>query len=373
MPTIADILRTYGDAYVATYGKSMPTSHDKLIKDITRCRTEALGGHVYECPEHHQVAYKYHSCMNRHCPQCQNDRATTWLENERKRLINVPYVLVTFTLPQELRSLARAKQQLFYRLLFSESWRAMKKLAQNPRWLGGRIGALGLLHTWTRTLRYHPHVHYLVPAGGLSDDNTIWIQAQKKFFLPVKALSRIFRAMMHTALQKADPELFRQIPKTVWHKDWVVNCQLAGNGETVLKYFAPYVFRVAISNRRIVKLQNDQVTFVYKHSDTNQWTPMTLHVFEFIRRFLQHVLPQNFKKVRHFGFLSSNNKHILAQLQNLLGTVEIQPEEDSDEKAYVPHCPVCGKPMILIEIVPPGGFALRNNVAALSGQPVKPP
>jgi hypothetical protein len=184
---------------------------------------------MYKCPDHEQVDYKYHSCMNRHCPQCQNDRATTWLNKERQRLLNVRYFLVPFTVPDELRPLARSNQKLLYHLLFSQSWRAMSKLARNPRWLGGHIGTLGVLHTWTKVMGYHPHIHYLVPAGGLNadtpalrrDDNSIWVKAQDKFFLPVKALSRVFRAMMRDALAQIAPELFRQIPAIVWRKHWV--------------------------------------------------------------------------------------------------------------------------------------------------------
>lgn len=362
MITMADILRSYGPAYVARYGANMLPSHQRTIDDIVRCRTESLGGHVYKCPEHDQHDYKYHSCMNRHCPQCQNDQATKWLKDERRRLLNVPYFLVTFTVPKELRSLARANQKLFYRLLFSESWRAMSRLAQNPRWLGGLIGALGVLHTWTKAMIFHPHVHYLVPAGGLTENNDIWVRAQDRFFLPVKALSRVFRAMLRDALRQAAPELFATIPASVWryNKKWVVHAKAVGDGEAVLKYLAPYVFRVAISNKRIVKLENGRVTFLYKHPDTRRWTPMTIDVFEFIRRFLQHVLPRGLKKVRHFGFLASRSKQLLARLQYALGTVAIEPEPEAPD-ARVPHCPVCGKPMILIGIVPPGGFELRAN------------
>ena len=361
MITMADILRSYGPDYIAQYHNEMLPSHQRAINDIIQCRTPALGGHVYKCPDHDQFDYKYHSCMNRHCPQCQNDQATIWLYNEQQRLINVNYFLVTFTLPSELRPIARSNQKLFYHLLFSQSWRVMQKLASNPRWLGGYIGALGVLHTWTRTMTFHPHVHYLVPAGWLNDDNSIWVKAQDKFFLPVKALSRVFRAMFRDALQQLAPELFREIPQEVWRKCWVVHAMPAGNGNAVLKYFAPYVFRVAISNKRIIKLENGLVTFLYRHPETKRWTPMTLPVFEFIRRFLQHVLPRGLKKVRHFGLLSAKNKHVLVLLQYKLGTVEIEPPVKQEPDSKVPHCSICGNAMILIEIVPPGGFAVRAN------------
>lgn len=353
---MADIFRSYGQAYSAQYGKEVLPSHKRTINDITRCRTKALGGHVYECPDHHEFDYKYHSCQNRHCPECQNDQANQWLANEQTRLLNVPYFLVTFTIPEQLRPLARANQKLFYPLLFSESWHAMVKLANNPQWLGGKIGALGVLHTWTKTLMYHPHVHFLVPAGALNDDNTVWIKPQKKFLLPVKGLSRVFRAMMRDALKLLAPELFPLIPHNAWQKNWVVHCKPVGNGKAVLKYFAPYMFRVAISNKRILKLENDQVTFAYKDDDKKRWRTMTLTVFEFIRRFLQHVLPRGFKKVRHFGCLSSRNKHLLTLLQYVFGTVEPEPEDEPEPPKKVPHCSVCGQPMILIGIVEPGGF-----------------
>jgi len=369
MTTMADIMKSYGHHYIAKYANDILPSHQRAIYDIIRCRTEALGGHVYKCPDHNEFDYKYHSCYNRHCPQCQNDQATQWLSNEQKRLLNVPYFLVTFTIPEQLRPVVRSNQQLFYSLLFSESWRALSLLAQNPNWLGGRIGALGVLHTWTKTLMYHPHVHYLLPAGAVNQDQSIWIKPPKKFFLPVKGLSKVFRAMIRDALKQQAPKLFAQIPPIVWQKRWVVHCKPVGNGKAVLKYFAPYVFRVAISNKRIVKLENHQVTFVYKDTDSKQWLPMTLPVFEFIRRFLQHVLPKGFKKVRHFGLLSSRNKPLLSVLQYVFGMVEAEPIDQPESGSKVPHCSVCGKPMILIGIVPPGGFDDRKKIPAAVTKP----
>lgn len=334
----------------------MLTSHKKAIYDIINCRTERMGGRVYHCPDHDEIVYKYHSCMNRNCPQCQNDRAEKWLDKQRKRLINVPYFLITFTLPKELRAMARANQKLFYRLMFHAAALAMKKLARDPRFIGGSIGCRGVLHTWIRTLGYHPHIHFLLPAGGLSDDKSTWLPAvQKKFLFPVKALSKIYRAIIRDEL-KTEKELFAQIPNNVWFKKWVVHCKSAGNGETVLKYFAPYVFRVAISNNRIIKLQNGTVTFVYRHSKTNKYKPMTLPVFEFMRRFLQHVLPHGLKKVRYYGFLNSGNKAQLLRLQYGLGNVETKKNKAQDEKQTQlnkPCCPVCGKEMILFRILLP--------------------
>ena len=202
---------------------------------------------------------------------------------------------------------------------------------------------MGVLHTWTRTLEYHPHIHFLIPA------------LQKRFLFPARALSKIYRAIIRDEL-KAETALFTQIPNDVWFKKWVVHCMPAGNGETVLKYFAPYVFRVAISNNRIIKLENGNVTFVYRASKTNEWKPISIPVFEFMRRFLQHVLPQGFKKIRYYGFLNSTNKALLLKLQYTLGTVEPKQQTPDDEKQTPfnkPCCPVCGKEMILFSILLP--------------------
>jgi Zn finger protein HypA/HybF involved in hydrogenase expression len=326
----------------------MLPSHKRAMDDIVNCRTPALGGQVYECKDCHEIDYSYHSCMNRHCPKCMNDQAEKWQQKQKKLLLPVPYFLVTFPLPAELREPARSHQKDFYDIAFKASAESMQKLARDPKFIGGDIGFMGVLHTWKRDLNYHPHVHYLVPGGGVSKDKTKWLPAQDKFFLPVEALSKIFRAKFRDALKEKDLELFKKIPSQVWRKDWVVHCKPAGTGKAVLKYFAPYVFRVALSNRRLVKLENGHVSFRYKDSETKKWRSMTLSVFEFIRRFLQHVLPAGFKKVRHYGFLSSKHKETLALLKYILGTVEFEADEEPTQEPLKHLCPKCGKEMVLI-------------------------
>lgn len=350
---MADIFRSYGAAYRQKYGQRMLPSHLRAMNDIEKCRTAELGGQVYKCPDHDEMEYSYHSCMNRHCPKCQNDQAQKWLIKERKKLLPVLYFFATFTIPQELRPLARSNQSTIYNIIFRASWLAMQKLAKDPKFLGAKIGCVGVLHTWARSLPFHPHVHYLVPAGGLTDDNSRWISGKEKFFVPVKALSKIYRAIFREMLKKDDPELFSTVPKQVWSKDWVVHIKSAGTGFKVLKYFAPYIFRVAISNNRLIKLQNGQVFFRYKNAETNQWKIMKLPVLEFIRRFLQHVLPRGFKKVRHYGFLSGRNKEVLLRLHYILGTVELKPEEEPTFEPWIPTCPKCGKEMQLFKILEP--------------------
>ena len=265
---LADIFRQYGPAYRQKYADQMLPSHRQAMRAIEQCRTEALGGQVYTCPQCGEVQYSYHSCRNRHCPKCQNDKAQEWLEAQQDLLLPVPYFMLTFTLPAALCEVVRSNQSLFYNLLFRISAAATQHLAKDPRFVGGQIGMVGILHTWGRNLAYHPHIHYLVPAGGLAADTQTWLPARQDFLLPVKALSKIFRGKFRQALAKT--ALFARIPSKVWQQDWVVHCKPVGNGRTALKYLAPYVFRVAISNRRLVKLENDQVTFRYRATDTGQ-------------------------------------------------------------------------------------------------------
>jgi hypothetical protein len=356
---LADIFRQYGLAYRQKYANRLLPSHRRAMRAIEQCRTSALGGQAYSCPQCHQTQYSYHSCRNRHCPKCQNDKAQAWLEKQQNFLLPVPYFMLTFTLPAALRPIARSHQNFVYDLLFKASAAATQLLAQDPRFVGGQLGLIGILHTWGRNLSYHPHIHYLVPAGGLSADHRTWLPAHHHFLIPVKALSRIFRAKFKYVLQKSG--LANDIPNTVWKQEWVVHCKPVGNGRTALKYLAPYVFRVAISNRRLVKLENNQVTFSYRSSDTGQNKFCTLSVEEFIQRFLQHVLPRGFVKIRYFGFFGSSQRLLLAALRLLL---------DSDNNSFPPNilcspsptspkapflCPTCGKALLLLYTIPPTG------------------
>jgi len=358
MLELADIFRQHGSAYRQKYGDRMLPGHHQAMRAIEQCRTEALGGHVYHCSDCEETQYSYHSCRNRHCPKCQNDAAQQWLHKQQDLLLPVPYFLLTFTLPDGLRKVARSHQKLFYHLLFRVSAAATQKLAQDPRFIGGQVGMIGVLHTWGRTLAYHPHVHYLVPAGAVDKDGN-WLPARKTFLLPVKALSKIFCAKFRHALRKT--ACFDDIPTDVWKQDWVVHCQAAGNGLSALKYLAPYIFRVAISNNRIVKITNQQVTFHFKATDTGKIKTCNLAVEEFIRRFLQHVLPRGFVKVRYYGFFSPGLRARLACLHEQLGRP--QPDEPSigaEHQISLQQidsvlCPTCGQVMHKQEIIPPFG------------------
>ncbi len=342
MPELADILRLHGPAYLAKYHDRLLPSHRRAIRDICACRTATLGGHLYRCPQCQQEHYQYHSCQNRHCPKCQHDQGDRWLDQQRARLLPVPYCLAPFTLPQGVRRLARGHQKVVYALLFQASQPALQKLAADPKYIGGTLGLIGVLQSWTRDLRYHPHVHYLIPGGGLTPDGHAWRPARPNFLLPEKPLAEIFRAKVRDLLKLAG--LFHQVPSKTWHHDWVVDILAVGSGEAALRYLAPYVFRVAISNRNLLALQDGHVTFRYRHSKTN--TPQTtpLPAEQFIGRFLQHVLPRGFQKVRTYGLLHPTQRHRFAVAKAHLQPDSPQPVDSSldSHPAERTPCPPAG-------------------------------
>jgi hypothetical protein len=317
MPALADVVRRYGPTYLERFGRAMPPEHRKVLSAIAACRTGELGTVVYECSDcarQHRIG---RSCGNRHCSTCQQNRATAWLQKQTAQLLPCPYFLLTFTLPAELRPFVRAHQRVGYGALFDASSAAIKLLAADPKYLGTpRPGFFGTLHTWGRSLAYHPHVHYVVPGGAPNADGSAWLPARANFFVPVKALSIIFRAKFRDELRQAG--LLEQVNPAVWQKQWVVHSQPAGDGRATLKYLAAYVFRVAISNRRIRSCDDGQVTFSYRKSGSRRSRTCTVHAHEFLRRFLQHVLPAGFQKVRYYGFVSPNARSSTEKLRWLL-------------------------------------------------------
>jgi hypothetical protein len=357
MTTLGEIVRHYGAAYRAQYGEQLLPSQQAALQAIEQCRTEALGGQVYRCPACGTTRYSYHSCRNRHCPTCQHDAAQRWLSGQQELLLPVPYFLVTFTLPSELRDLAYRHQRLIYNLLFRASAAALMELARDPRFLGAQIGLLGVLQTWTRDLRYHPHIHYLAPGGGLAEDGRTWLTAKANFLVHVKPLAALFRAKLRAALRQT--ALWAEIPATVWQQDWVVDCRSVGSGRAALRYLAPYIFRVALSNNRIVRVVEDQVTFRYSVGDTGQTAYCTLPVQEFLHRFLQHFLPKGFVKVRYYGLLRVGNRRSLSRVRSQLQllqllTVEALPAPGaSDGSTRVISCPSCGQPMSVERVLLP--------------------
>ena len=255
---------------------------------------------------------------------------------------------MTFTLPAKLRPIARSNQKVIHNLLFKSSAAALLKLAKDPRFVGADIGMMGGLHTWQLDMRYHPHVHFIVPGGGLSPDRSQWLPSDTDFFVPVQALSHIFRAKFRDALKKTD--LFDSVAAAVWQKEWVLHCKPVGNGDRALKYLAPYVYRVAITNNRIQKLENGQVTFRFKNSDTDQWQTTTLPAFDFIHRFLQHVLPKGFVKIRYYGFMAPNRRNLLAVAKYLLGDIGVSDVALTGDERYI--CPHCGAKLLWVQSLP---------------------
>ena len=348
MIEVADVFRRYGTEYLQKFGERMPPSHRRAFKDILRCRTPAMGGHVFECNHCGRQQYSYHSCRNRSCPKCHKSDTQAWLQGRQNELLPVPYYHVILTLPHELRAFVRLHQQDIYSLLIKSAADSTIKLTADPRYVGGRVGVMAVLHTWGSNLSYHAHVHCLVTGGGLSPDGQTWMPARDNYLVPVKALSRLFRGIFLARIRRQFEEIL--LPKSIWQKEWVVHCKPAVQGtRTVLNYLARYIHRVAITNSRIISADNGKVTFRYRGASTTQTKIMTVSAEEFIRRFLQHVLPAGIHKVRYYGLWSPSNRKKLSKVQQTLTqSGDDQPErfeEDMDAEVSAlskarpcPHC-----------------------------------
>ncbi len=355
MKTINEIFRTFGPEYIERFGELMPKEHHKAIEAIIKCRTEAAGIALYECEQCGQTHIVYQSCGNRHCPTCQHQKTRQWLETQMKRQLPGHYFMITFTVPESLRRFIRSHQRAAYSALFFASSEAIKKLAKDEKYIGGDLpGFFGVLHTWGRTLEYHPHIHYVVPGGALSSTDDSWHPSRIDFYLPIRALSIIFKAKFRDEMKGSG--LHDQIPSEVWECDWNVNCQAVGAGYASIQYLAPYVFKVALSNSRIIKVEDRSVFIRYRKPRSYRWRTLTLDVIEFIRRFLQHVLPTGFMKVRYYGFLNPNCKTPLDKIKALIelayafnvSTVKVELEP------WPPiTCIHCGGPLRLRSVILP--------------------
>jgi hypothetical protein len=362
MSTITDIFTAYASEYIARY-PHLPASHHKAIDALCRCRTGAYGYSLYACQRWQQQPSIAHACGNRHCPQCQHHKAVQWLHHQLDKQLPGPYFLITFTVPEALRPFCRSHPRLAYQTLFTASSQALKRLAQAPRFVGTTLpGFTGILHTWGRQLQYHPHIHYIVPGGGLSQERDAWLPSRTNFYVPVRALSPIYRALFKQEIHTAGQ--LDQIDPHIWTTPWNVHSQANPTGATSLKYLAPYVFKVAISNRRIVGLQDRIVTFTYRKPGRARPRTTRLDVLEFMRRFLQHVLPAGFMKVRHFGFMNANCRITTDTIRQMItsqtGATPEQPQRTATTLAQV-TCPNCGAPLIVLSRVWPLHMALLDT------------
>jgi hypothetical protein len=359
MLEVADVFRRYGETYLQKFGSQMLPSHRRAFYDILHCRTPAMGGHLYRCDHCGYRQYTYHSCKNRSCPKCQTDETDNWLEQRRQELLAVPHFHLVFTLPKELHGILRQHQKKMYGVLLKAAAHSLMKLAADPRYVGGRLAIMAVLHTWTRTLGYHPHAHLLVPGGGVTEDGC-WVRARKDYLVPVKALSQIFRAVFLQMARRELPGV--NIPKVPWNKSWWIDCRPTVQGtERVLQYLARYVHKTAFSNRRLISIDGGKITFRYQKCGERRWRITRLPAHEFMRRFLQHVLPRGMHKIRYYGIWNPANRSWLRKAQLLLGASQL-PEATSDEPRDVSAdeplhprrtCPHCQQgSLMLIEIIP---------------------
>jgi hypothetical protein len=346
---MADIVCQYGTEYLKQYGNRILPSHKKVMQHIASCRTPEMGGQKYLCKTCNQFHFSYHSCRDRHCPKCQNDRIDDWLEKQFELLLPVPYFMATITVPEDLRPVFRSHQRKMYHLFFKAAAEAIMLLAKDKRFLGADIGMMGILQTWTRKLAYHPHIHLLIPGGGVRKDR--WKYSKPDFLVHVKPLSRLIRRLFMKMIKETD--LFNQIPQSVWKQDWVCHIEPVGNGETVLKYLAPYVYRVAVSDRNILNVKDERVTFRYKDSENDKFKTCTLDVFEFLRRFLQHILPKGFVKIRYFGFLATKKREALDYIKELIGKrLSCKSTSYPKKPNKLMTCPDCGSVLVFVCEIP---------------------
>lgn len=339
MLELAEIFRRFGDEYRQRFAGGLLPSHRRAMDCIESCRTEALGGHLYPCDNCGHKHYEYHSCNHRACPKCGHGDADKWLEQNSEKLLDTHYFMVTFTIPQELRDWARSHQREFYKVLFQCSSDTLKQLAKSSNKIGNRLAMLAVLHTWTRVLVYHPHIHYLIAGGGLSEDGRKWKPSCKSYLFKVQIMSQVFRAKMRDAFREKG--WGREVPDYVWKMDWSVNCQARGHGQGVLKYLSRYVFRTALSNKRIKKLHKRELTFSYLDSKTHKSSEVTYDIITFMHMFLQHVLPRGFVRVRYYGLFHHAQRKMLEQAMSLIGktVAAILSRETVDPQ--VRACPKC--------------------------------
>jgi hypothetical protein len=368
---VAEIFRQYGPAYRESHRLSR--NQLRVMRAIEVCRTAVLGGHKDQCDHCGHVEISYNSCRNRHCPKCQTLRKEKWIEARREDLLPIEYFHVVFTLPSELNPLVSMNRKLMYNLLFRSVFETLTKLANDPKHLGATVGVICILHTWGQNLMDHPHLHCIVTGGGLSLDKTRWVSCRKGFFIPVRVMSALFRGKFLDLLKDnfkkenlalpnnlghlKDPANFKTFRKNLYHKKWVVYCKPPFDGpKGVLQYLGRYTHRIAISNHRLLHLHHGKVSFLWRdYADHQRQKIMTLKANEFIRRFLLHVLPPRYVRIRHFGLLANRKrKHTIALCRQILGDVKTETKQNDRKETWqeqlfricgidITLCPVCQK------------------------------
>jgi hypothetical protein len=378
---VADIIRSRREAFEAQSRGWIGWEHRKVLDAIVRCRTAALGGHRDRCSDCGHVAVSYNSCGNRHCPKCQGNARLRWLRARERELLPMRYVHAVFTVPRELAPLALQNKKVIFNLLFRASAQTLLEVAADPRHLGAEVGFFSVLHTWNQRLQFHPHVHCVLAAGGLASDHGSWISSSRRFFLPRNVLKRVFRGKFTDGLKAAfldgtlqfhgslkhlaEPRAFRAWLRTLFRHDWVVYAKRPfGGPKHVLRYLGAYTHRVAISNSRLVALEDGNVTFRWRDSaHGNKKKLMSLPADEFLRRFLLHLLPRGFVRIRNFGFLANRRRaRLLPICFNLLrdSAAPYSPTPAHIPQSSTWRCPVCGGTMHIIERVSAAELLLRS-------------
>jgi len=379
---VADVFRRRGPAWRASHAGHVSLGQLKVMSAIERCRTAALGGHVERCEDCAHLRICYNSCRNRHCPKCQAVAAKEWLADRQAELLPVPYYHVVFTVPAPIADIAYYNKAVIYGILFKAAAETLITIAADPKHLGARIGLTAVLHSWGSALTHHPHAHIIVPAGGLSLDRQRWISCRPGFFLPVRVLSRLFRRLFREKLTAAyqagrlaffadqaalaEPAAFKACLAALRKIEWVVYAkQPFGGPDAVLAYLSRYTHRIALANSRLVAFDGERVTFKwkdYRAKSAARYKLMTLDADEFVRRFLIHVLPDGFHRIRHYGlFANANRAANIALARRLLGAPDPAPSSSESDRPTGAHedqerntCPCCGGRMIIVDIFEPG-------------------
>jgi Zn finger protein HypA/HybF involved in hydrogenase expression len=363
---LAEVVRRFAGPYKEQFGHLMLPSHHRALQDIAGCMTETMGGGRYHCHDCHETFWRYHGCRNRSCPKCHGRQITDWLTHRSAEILPCTYFHLVATVPSELRTLFLRHQKILYGLLMKTAAEAVRDLAAERRYVGAEVGILAVLHTWTSRLHHHPHVHLLVTGGGVTEDGTAWHDAPNEFLVPVKRLSPMIARRFAEALQKGHPDLFGQIPTEAWSREWCSYCKPYGTGkDAVLQYLARYVFRIAITNHRLVSMDESHVTLRYKDHDTGQWKTERVEGVQFLRRFLFHVLPKGLHKVRYYGLWHPCKRDRQAQARLLLELTTVPAADDNvplvadlaaealEQSGLESHdhrvkCPKCGGTNVLL-------------------------